>query len=334
MTLDTAHLVLQMLQESGARPLSGKEIGSKLHISRTAVWKAVRKLKLTGYEVEAVARQGYRLSGSCGDILSYYGILSYLTPETSSKLNLEVKSLVSSTHDLLDEKARVGDPAGTCIVAAQQERGRGRRGHSFYSPPGGVYISLLLRPPALRINEGRWLTVIAANAACEAIDKILMTVPGEHPRAQIKWLNDIYLGERKVCGILNEARCELESDLIDYVLCGAGFNLYAPTTSLPSELQNLMGAILPQHAVDGKNRLTAHFLTAMQNGLAHFEKESCAAAFKARSNLIGKRVLLEGSHSTCEARVLDIDEECRLQVRFKDGTRAALQGGHVSLISS
>ncbi len=329
--MDTAHLVLQLLQDHGSLPLSGKEIGLKLHISRTAVWKAVRKLKLTGYEIEALSRQGYRLSGSCGDILTHDGIMSYLMPETAAKVHLTVKSLVSSTQELLDEKARAGAPAGSCLAAAQQERGYGRRGHFFYSPPGGVYLSVLLRPPALKLSEARWLTVIGALAACESIEAIFKAAGAECPAVKIKWLNDIYIEDKKVCGILNEARCDLESDVIDYVLCGAGFNLYAPQSAVPADLAPRMGAILSRHIPDGKNRLAAFFLNTLQQRLQHFDKEECATSFKARSNLIGRRVILESSSGHCEAQVITIDEECRLQVRFPDGTRAALQGGQVSL---
>ncbi len=333
--MDSSQQILQLLQAHAGTPLSGNYIGQKLQISRTAVWKAIRKLQKNGFTIKACAREGYLLSGNCADMLTKDGMLAclaHINPEAASKIKLFVHGTVSSTQDLLAQQAQEGASAGTCVAATQQLSGRGRRGHQFFSPPGGVYISLLLRPPALKISMARWVSVSATLAACEAIEDVLQLANLDMP-VKIKWLNDIFIGNKKVCGVLSEARCNLDNELIDYVILGAGFNLYPPEGELPEHLRDLMGALLPpkQQINEGKNYLAAAFVSRVFSQLNHFDRRMAAEQFRNRSNLLGRSVTLISENSRCKAQVIDIDEDCRLQVRFNDGTRAALSGGEISL---
>ena len=331
--MDTAQQILQLLQAQPGVPLSGCSIGEKLHISRTAVWKAVRKLQQSGVGIQALPRAGYMLTGASSDVLSAVKVLSLLSPECRQRVNLEVLGTVSSTQDQLIIKAQNNAPSGTCVAAEQQEHGRGRRGRMFYSPPGGLYVSVLLRPPALSVSQARWLNILSALAACEAVDELLAAANQVNRSLvpAIKWLGDIYLGESKICGTLLEARCELGEERIDWVAVGAGFRLYAPDRPGPVTDGALTGQILDTVTEDGRSRLCAAFLNKLQSRLQHFSQEECAAAYRERSFLIGRQVILYGQHSKQEGLVYDIDDSCRLCVRFADGTRASLLGGEVEL---
>ena len=140
------------------------------------------------------------------DILSVQGIEKYLDPQ-NRQLTIQVLPEVSSTNTMLREKANEEIPEGYVIIANGQTEGRGRRGRSFYSPVDtGIYLSILLRPKEIATNELTNLTSMAAVAACETIEEVSGQTPG------IKWVNDIYIGGRKVSGILTEASISMETE--------------------------------------------------------------------------------------------------------------------------
>ena len=126
---------------------------------------------------------------------------------------IERYGTVASTNDILREKARAGAPAGIVAVAERQTAGRGRMGRSFLSEEGGLYMSLLLRPSGSAADAMR-ITAQAAIAVALAIEKHT----GE--AAAIKWVNDIYQGGKKVCGILAEG--QIGVDGMDFIILGIG----------------------------------------------------------------------------------------------------------------
>ncbi len=131
------------------------------------------------------------------------------------------------------ERAAAGAPEGVTVVSGCQTQGRGRIGRTFYSPSQtGVYLSLLLRPPHCQPQEAVKLTTMAAVAVCEAIEEV------SSEQAQIKWVNDIFIGDKKVCGILTEAALGLEDGCLDYAVLGVGINVYVPKDGFPDELVN------------------------------------------------------------------------------------------------
>lgn len=220
--MTTKEKLLALLEDSKGTFFSGEEIARTLQVSRAAVWKAVNALREDGYTIDAVTNKGYRLSPD-SDILSPQGIRRFLKPEYRD-FNLTVLPTVPSTNALVREKANQGCPEGCVIIACEQTAGRGRYGRQFFSPADtGVYLSLLLRPTAYSPQQATCLTAAAAAAMCQAIE----AVTGQHPG--IKWVNDIFLHGKKVCGILTEAAVGLETGTLNYMVLGAGVNLYQPT---------------------------------------------------------------------------------------------------------
>ena len=141
---------------------------------------------------------------------------------------------VTSTNAVLKEYAKQGAPTHTCVVAAAQSAGRGRGTHTFYSPAAtGIYFSMLLRPT--RGFAPADITATAAVAACEAIEELADV------KAEIKWLNDIYISGKKVAGIL--AECFFEGDAPTVIL-GIGVNLLPPADGFPQEIASRACAVL------------------------------------------------------------------------------------------
>ena len=246
--MKTKDKLLSLLEENRGSYFSGEEIAEKLSVTRAAVWKAVKSLREEGYQIDAVQNKGYCLAVQT-DILSSQGIRKYLGP-VCKDLELEILAEVDSTNAWIRQKAAVGAEEGCTIIANEQTCGKGRWGRSFYSPAGtGIYMSILLRPQGWSPEKAVRLTTMAAVSACEAAEEI----SGE--KAEIKWVNDIYMRGKKVSGILTEASFSLESGCVDYAVLGIGFNVYKPEGGFPEELKHTAGAVFDSRQNDGKNRL-------------------------------------------------------------------------------
>ena len=165
---------------------------------------------------------------------------------------------------------------------------------------------------------------MAAVAACLAIEE----VSGKKP--QIKWVNDIYLGGKKVCGILTEGSYGLESGKMDYVITGVGFNVYPPAGGFPAELAEIADSILRNQADEGKNRLAAGFLNHF---MEIYSSRDCGYAeiYRERSMVIGRKIQVLSQSEPRSAYALDVDKDCRLIVRYEDGTIDRLSSAQVQI---
>ena len=154
-------------------------------------------------------------------------IYSLMPDELCRKLSISIARELGSTNTELKKLARAGAEEGRVLIALKQSGGRGRLGRSFYSPNGtGLYISVLVRP-GLKSEETVFVTAMSAVCMARAIDRLC----GKH--ALIKWVNDIFLDAKKVCGILCESAFEQSSMLSEYVVIGAGVNIYPPENGFP-----------------------------------------------------------------------------------------------------
>ena len=223
---------------------------------------------------------------------------------------------VGSTNTVLKEYAKQGAPDFTCVIAAAQSAGRGRGDHTFYSPSGtGVYFSVLLRPE--RGFAPADITATAAVAACEAIESL------GGVRAEIKWLNDIYVGGKKVAGIL--AECFFEGD-DPVVVVGIGVNLLPPKEGFPAELASRAGAVLEKSKQRFlRERAAVALFRHLEKHLRH--TAGVYAAYRQRAFVLGKQVTFEGKRAIAR----DILPDFRLELAFEDGTHRYLDSGEISL---
>lgn len=321
--LSTKDLVRNLLWQSGGRFLSGSELAKTLSVSRTAVWKAIEQLRREGYSIESVTNRGYRLSQE-SDVLSEEGIRRYLKTD---RLSIRVAPSISSTNTVLKGLAAEGAPEGLALVAGAQTAGRGRLGRSFYSPTdSGVYLSLLLRPetPA---GETTKLTACAAVAVAEAVEALSGKPAG------IKWVNDVLLDGKKVCGILTEASLDCESGRMDYVVVGIGINARSPKGGFPEDLRDTAGSVFGEEAVpELRCRLAAAVLDRLWDSCGNLNDSAYYDAYKKRSVVLGKEVnILAFGKDPEPAVVLDIDRDFSLLVRCADGSTRRLSSGEVSI---
>ena len=322
----TKDALLKLLLEQTDSFISGAELARQLSVSRTAVWKGIEALREDGYRIDSVTNRGYRLSAE-SDVLSAEGIGRYLNAEA---FRLQVYPSVSSTNTLLKQQAGEGAPEGTVIVAGEQTAGRGRMGRSFFSPSGsGLYLSMLLRPQSTPAETTR-LTAYAAVVVAEAIESL------SGAETRIKWVNDIYVGGKKVSGILTEAALDCERGITDYVIVGIGINIRVPEGDFPAELREIAGAVFGTDAAPAlRCRLAAEVIArffAFYRSDRPDTAQTCYDAYKRRSLVLNRRVLLHSvAQPPVEAEAIDIAPDFALVVRFPDGTVRHVNSGEVSI---
>lgn len=233
---------------------------------------------------------------------------------------------LDSTNRYLKELARQEKPEGTVILAERQSAGRGRLGRSFFSPEDtGIYMSILLRPK-LTLEQSVRITSMAAVAVARAIEQVCGI------RSQIKWVNDIFLNRKKVCGILTEAGIDYEKGTLEYAVLGIGVNV--GTMEFPEELRSIATSVSNECGREiSRNCLISEILNelgvwypTLQNG--GFLKES-----RERSILLGEEILVldtlaEGG--AYAAKAVDLDEFGHLIIE-KEGQRMLLNSGEVSI---
>ncbi len=319
----TRDAVLELLWQNAGAYISGEELARRLSLSRTAVWKAIGCLRAEGYAIESSPRLGYRLEAA-GDVLSAEGIRRTLR---HTELELRVYRRISSTNTVLKGLAAEGAEAGLVLLAQEQSAGRGRMGRSFYSPAdSGLYLSLLLRP-TLPAQEATRLTACAAVAVAEAIEAL------SGRQTQIKWVNDVFMDGRKICGILTEAGLDCESGMMHYVVIGIGVNLRVPAGDFPEELRGIAGAAFTGEALpELRCRLAAEILDRLMDYAADPGAAAVLEGYRRRSLVLGREIsILTPGQEPVPAVAEAVEEDYALRVRLADGSVRRLSSGEVSV---
>ena len=317
--MSTKSELLKLLESHRGEYLSGEELASRLGYSRTAVWKAMKNLRQEGYRILAVNNRGYALETD-NDILSVEAVKMHLEHRN---VFMQVEKEISSTNQYLKKKGIEENlPHGSFVAAEAQTEGKGRRGRTFYSPAGsGLYLSVLMRPKRTA-QESLTLTATAAAAVCRAVEEVCGVSLG------IKWVNDLYLGERKVCGILTEAVTDFETGDIELVVVGIGLNLRMPAGGFPGELSEVAGAILGDDVYVDRNLLTAGIINYL---LEEAEKEGIPEAYISRNIVPGRRVRVAYGTRVRSVEAEKILPDGRLLVKNEQGEEEILPCGDVSL---
>ena len=226
---------------------------------------------------------------------------------------------LASTNDTAKDLAACA-PEGFTVLAERQTAGKGRRGRSFVSPVGGLYMSVVLRPEA----EASRLPLMTA-AVADAIESVC----GES--CSVKWVNDLYLRGRKVCGILAEA-VPLTDGGIGAVVVGVGVNFCGNGADVPEELRGKMGFVFDGEPTAERNTLAAEIIKNLVKRSAELGSAAFLGEYRRRCFVPGRQVEFTRGGETVRAKAISIDERCALIVEKPDGTREALSAGEVSVL--
>jgi len=245
------------------------------------------------------------------------------------RVALQYFDTLPSTNTRASQAAADGAPEGTLLIAASQTAGRGRLGRSFYSPGDtGLYMSMVLRP-RLPAQKAVQLTAAAAVAVTDAVDEVFCLSAG------IKWVNDIFLNDRKVCGILTESTLAPDGTLARAVV-GIGVNLAPPAGGFPPELADIVGALCPAECLAVQRFALAG--AVWRRFFTYYDalpRPLFLPEYRSRSVAIGRQAVLvkpgQPAGQGQPVTVTGIDEDCALLVRTADGETRRVESGEISL---
>lgn len=312
--------VLEVLINNKRKFVSGQTIAKTIYCSRNAVWKSVKSLQNDGYNIIAISSKGYCLKES--NVFTGDSVKQHL----SIPLKISMHKSIPSTNIAIKEAAQQGEAEGLVIIAKEQTKGRGRFGRDFFSPAdSGIYLSVLLRPK-LKIEQAVLLTTAAAVAVVKAIKQ----VTGQQP--SIKWVNDIFLNNKKVCGILTEAAVDFESGVLQYAALGIGLNIFKPKSGF-GQIQDIADSVFNTSNINEeiKSKLTAGILNEFFKIYNKLPNRKFLKDYKANCFILGKEITVLSSNKKYTATAVDINENANLIVKLPDGSLKTLSSGEISV---
>lgn len=303
--------------------ISGEVISNELNVSRTSVWKSIKKLKELGYNIESSSKKGYKLL-ECPDVLIEGEIKPLLT---TSYIGNEIiyYNEIESTNSKLMELAKKNATEGTVMLTDKQTKGKGRLEREWIAEERkNIFMSLLIRPK-IPPYKASGITQVVALSVLEALESLY------NIKFTIKWPNDIIANGKKVCGIL----CEMDGELdkLNFIVIGIGINTNQNTidneikhkaTSLKIE----SGLSIERKVIVASvlNRFEENYETFKEYGITPFIKK-----LKEYSALINKNVKISNSFKEFTGKIIDIDDEGYLIVKTNEGEIKSIIGGDISI---
>ncbi|MDO4475884.1 MAG: biotin--[acetyl-CoA-carboxylase] ligase [Lachnospiraceae bacterium] len=319
----TASDILSILRQRGDS-VSGQELCQLFGVSRTAVWKRIRQLQEEGYEIEAVPNRGYRLL-SAPDVMTAQEVEGHLHTRWAGHPTYYFPT-IGSTNQYAKQIAEEGAPEGALVIADEQTAGRGRRGHTWATPPGTAIAMTLVLRPTLPLDRIAMVTPVIGLAAADACRELCSD------QVSIKWPNDVVIGGKKISGILTEMSAEMNA--VHYVVIGIGINVNVE--EFPEELREIGTSLRIE---TGREHNRAQLIAKI---MEYFEKYyACLQETKDLSGLrehYNELLVNRGR----EVRVLDpngeftgvaegINDLGELLVRREDGELVNVYAGEVSV---
>ena len=318
MQLAIKEQVLRFLWQHRQEDVSGQQLAEALGVSRAAVWKAVETLRQEGFDIQAGTKRGYCLARGPAKLWEQE-IRAAFWPEYQH-LPITLYETVGSTNREAGKAAIEGAPQGSVFAADGQTCGRGQRGRSFFSPSyNGLYFSMILRPKA-ELSAVTQVTMAAAVAVCRGVRYCTGKT------LAIKWLNDLMLEGKKLCGILTQVDADLESSQVESLVVGIGLNLTRPTEGYPAELEQMAGCLFAPEEVPtaSPSRLLGEISSQL---LAAWENQDFLEEYRTHSLVLGKKIRCFQQEKWLEAKAETVDTQGCLVAVTDENRRLCLHPG-------
>lgn len=304
--------VLKMLADNRGACLSGQAIATSCGVSRNAVWKAVNALQKEGVSIVSLKNKGYALSQNAlleSDITLPENTRFFLYNSTDSTNN-ESKRLLAK-----------GIKENAVIIANEQTAGRGRLGRDFYSPKDtGLYFSYLFHPNKA-LSDTVFITTAAAVSVVRAIEKISELKP------EIKWVNDVYLGGRKICGILTEAISDFESGVAQSVIVGIGINVNI--ADFPESIEKTAASLNDKSIT--RPKIAQALADEIIKAASDLSAPDILEDYRAHSLVLGKEITYIKNGEKHTATADSIGNKGELIVKDENGTLQTLSSGEITI---
>lgn len=318
--------IIEMLRGGGGY-LSGSQIAKTIGISRAALWKRIKALRDSGYNIEGQAKKGYKLV-KLPD-LSIETIRSTIRKD-SIRIGSEIifYETVNSTNIIASELASKGYGEGVVIIADEQRAGKGRLGRKWLSPKGkNIYLSLILTPPILP-KDAPILTLLSGVASCNALKK-LFSMP-----VTIKWPNDLLLEDKKIGGILSEIKADI--DRIIHAIVGIGINVNSEIEDFPIELRETATSIKLYSKKDSsRTDVVIMLLKEFQlwyDILLNSGKEEIIFNWQKLSSTIGRKVKAQVWNNVYVGVAESIDNDGMLILRLENNSSVKINAGDITML--
>ncbi|MDO9574493.1 MAG: biotin--[acetyl-CoA-carboxylase] ligase [Candidatus Contubernalis sp.] len=302
--------------------VSGETLSRCLNISRTAVWKHIQQLRKEGYIILAAPRRGYCLSQR-PDLLLPEEIKRFLNTKEIGQV-MEHFQIIDSTNRRAKELAFQGALQGTVVVAEEQTGGRGRVNNRWFSPKGGLWFSVILKPHIVP-QQLQIITLLASLAVVWGIQE-MVSLP-----LKIKWPNDVYLNNRKCAGILTEISAEM--DLINYIVIGIGINVKVDSKSFPRDLKEKIVSLgketdtelfLPEMLAKILNQMELLYDQALGEGFEKIIEE-----WRRYDLLLGRQISVETPLEVISGKSMGINEKGALLLKIEQGQILEVLAGSI-----
>ena len=228
---------------------------------------------------------------------------------------------VGSTNDYA-KRIAASRSDDVLITAREQTAGRGRMGRTFFSPEGGIYMSLVLHPD-MKADKTDIITVMAAVAVAKTIESVFGV------RAGIKWVNDIYIGGKKVCGILTEGKFDPAGNGFEYAVLGVGVNLSEPQGGFPDEIKDIAGTVCQTVSDDQRREFTERFLSEFYR--IYESRRGFLEEYKKRSVVLGREIEYLSQGEVHRGLAVDITDRAELVIKDAQGIKT-LRSGEIKII--
>ena len=312
--------ILNLLKQAGDNFLSGEYLAETLNVSRTAIWKHIKALRDSGYDIESVPRNGYRLLYS-PDLLSAEEVKNSLSTKILGS-DIKYFTTTDSTNNQAKKLALSGAVDGTIVISEEQGGGRGRLSRSFFCPKyKGIWFSVILQPDFLP-QEAPKCTLLAAVAVTKAIYDVTGVKVG------IKWPNDILYNGKKLVGILTEMSAEMER--INYIVIGIGIDVNISVEEMPEDIRDIATSL---SQITGKevsrlkllNKLLYHleqlYIMAQKQNFAPILDE-----WRKYSITLNQEIKVISGNNVTYGKAVDIDDDGALLVKINGQIKRVLAG--------
>jgi BirA family biotin operon repressor/biotin-[acetyl-CoA-carboxylase] ligase len=300
---------------------SGQSLAKKAGISRSAVWKHIRRLRRLGYSIESLHGKGYRLAGDTEYPVPWELAKALRTSHVGK--NVVYRESAQSTQNIAIALAEKQGAHGTAVIAEQQTGGRGRLKRKWLSPKGGIWISVILRP-TIPTATSTMLPFVAAVAVCDAVREATGL------DATLKWPNDVMVRGKKVAGILLDLSAE--ADIVNYAVVGIGINANVDAKKLHLEREGRPAATSISdelgHSVN-RLRLMALLLEKLEKYFVLLEEKgpsSIVAMWRKRADMLGRRVSVAQQGRVISGAAKDVGDDGSLIVETSAGDVTVVSG--------
>lgn len=305
--------------------MSGQQLADTLNVTRASVWKSIKALQDEGYKIVATTNRGYVLEET-NDILSEQSLRACLGEEYRDVDIFTFKTSPSTNAEAMTRLMNGGLTHGTLIVADEQTKGRGRMGKSFFSPKSGIYMSVCLCKSIERMQDVMVITPAAAVAVRSAIAKLTGI------DAKIKWVNDIYIDKKKVCGILTQADIDFESGKAGTFIVGIGINFVEQ--DFPDEIKQRACALFTGQPTITRSQLIGEIYRNLIKLTDDLTDRRFMLSYKQHSLVMNREISYTYNGEDKSGKVIDIDGDGGLVVQENGGGIRNLTCGEISIRSS